>query len=69
MPDQDTRLARVMDEAAVRDAIARFADAATTGDYDMFRATWAEDGEFIIGQPPTARAPRARMGPRPCSGG
>ena len=51
MPDADTVLARLADEAAIRDATARFADAAMRGDYDSFRALWAEDGDWAIGDP------------------
>jgi ketosteroid isomerase-like protein len=40
---------RLLDEAAIRDATARFADAATSGDYDGFRALWADDAEWVIG--------------------
>jgi ketosteroid isomerase-like protein len=42
-------LARLLDEAAIRDAIARFADAATSGDSDGFRTLWADDAEWVIG--------------------
>ena len=42
-------LARLLDEAAIRDAIARFADAATSGDPDGFRTLWADDAEWVIG--------------------
>lgn len=42
-------LTRLLDEAAIRDAIARFADTATRADYDGFRAVWADDAEFVIG--------------------
>ena len=41
-----------MDEASIRNVIARFADSATRGDYDAFRTTWASDAEFIIGKDP-----------------
>lgn len=41
-----------MDEAAIRNVIARFADAATRGDLDAFRTVWADDGEFKIGEAP-----------------
>jgi ketosteroid isomerase-like protein len=41
-----------MDEASIRNTIARFADSATRGDYAEFRAVWAADGEFKIGEPP-----------------
>ena len=51
MPDPAS-LQRFLDEASVRNTIARFADSATRADYDSFRATWAEDGEFVIGEAP-----------------
>ena len=51
MPDND-QLQRFMDEASIRNVIARFADAATRSDFNMFRTVWADDGEFIIGQAP-----------------
>lgn len=44
-------LTRLLDEAAVRDATARFADTATHADYDGFRALWADDAEWVIGGP------------------
>ena len=52
MTDLPAPLRRFMDEAAIRNTIARFADSATRSDYAMFRSTWADDGEFVIGQPP-----------------
>jgi hypothetical protein len=52
MPDQQTRLNQFMDEASIRNVIARFAESATTGDYDMFRTVWADDAEFVIGKAP-----------------
>jgi hypothetical protein len=52
MPDQQTLLSQFMDEASIRNAIARFADSATRADYDMFRTVWANDGEFVIGKAP-----------------
>ncbi len=45
-------LQRFLDEASIRNTVARFADSATRADYDSFRATWAEDGEFVIGAAP-----------------
>lgn len=45
----DAALARLVDEAAIRDATARFADAATRGDIGGFRAMWADDAVFDIG--------------------
>ncbi len=52
MPDQQARLNQFMDEASIRNVIARFADSATRGDLDAFRTTWAEDAEFVIGKAP-----------------
>lgn len=52
MPDQQTRISRFIDEAAIRNVIARFADSATRGDYGMFRTTWADDAELVIGKAP-----------------
>lgn len=49
MSENDASLARLLDEAAVRDATARFADSATRGDYDAFRGLWADDAEWVIG--------------------
>ena len=51
MPDEQ-RLLRFMDEASIRNTVARFADSATRADYDSFRSVWAEDGEFAIGKAP-----------------
>ncbi|MDO0929679.1 nuclear transport factor 2 family protein [Streptomyces sp. TG1A-8] len=48
--DIENALSRLLDEAAIRDTVARFADAATRGDTDRFRATWAEDAEWTIGE-------------------
>ena len=45
-------LQRFMDEAAIRNTVARFADSATRADYDGFRSAWADEGEFIIGKQP-----------------
>jgi ketosteroid isomerase-like protein len=42
-------LARLLDETAIRDTIARFADAATSGDSDGFRTLWADDAQWVIG--------------------
>jgi ketosteroid isomerase-like protein len=44
-----TPLARLLDETAIRDTIARFADAATSGDSDGFRTLWADDAQWVIG--------------------
>lgn len=45
----DSAITRLLDEAAIRDATARFADAATRGDVPGFRALWADDAVFDIG--------------------
>ncbi|WP_407529383.1 nuclear transport factor 2 family protein [Methylobacterium oryzisoli] len=52
MSDRQDLLRRSMDEASIRNTIARFADAATRDDHAMFRTVWAEEGEFVIGQAP-----------------
>lgn len=52
MPDRQALLNKFIDEASIRNVIARFADSATRGDYDMFRSVWAADGEFVIGKAP-----------------
>lgn len=52
MSDHQTRLDRFLDEAAIRNTIARFADAATRDDHPMFASVWAPQGEFVIGQAP-----------------
>lgn len=52
MSDLQARLQQFVDEASIRNTIARFADSATRSDYEMFRSVWAEDGEFIIGTAP-----------------
>lgn len=49
MPDTELALARLLDEAGIRDATARFADAATRGDYERFRNMWASHAEWSIG--------------------
>jgi ketosteroid isomerase-like protein len=45
----DKALTRLLDEAAIRDTIARFADAATSGDVDSWSTLWADDAEWVIG--------------------
>ncbi|MBO3748596.1 nuclear transport factor 2 family protein [Streptosporangiaceae bacterium NEAU-GS5] len=49
MSDNESSIARLLDEAAIRDTTARFADATTVGDYDGFRSLWADDAEWVIG--------------------
>ncbi|MEU5992761.1 nuclear transport factor 2 family protein [Spirillospora sp. NPDC047418] len=50
MTNTESALSRLLDESSVRDTITRFADAATRGDTDRFRATWADDAEWTIGE-------------------
>ncbi|MDQ1040495.1 ketosteroid isomerase-like protein [Streptomyces sp. V3I8] len=50
MTTTENALARLLDEASIRDTVARFADAATRGDTDRFRATWADDARWTIGE-------------------
>ncbi|BBH70640.1 hypothetical protein ACTI_73250 [Actinoplanes sp. OR16] len=45
----DNALARLVDEAAVRDTVVRFADIAVRGDVDAFRTLWSEDATWVIG--------------------
>jgi hypothetical protein len=52
MTSPQTRLQQFMDEASIRNTIARFADSATRSDYAMFKTVWTDDGEFIIGNAP-----------------
>jgi hypothetical protein len=47
--DNAASFTRLLDEAAIRDATARFADTAIHADYDGFRALWADDAEWVIG--------------------
>jgi hypothetical protein len=52
MANLQDQLQQFMDEASIRNTIARFADSATRFDCEMFRSVWADDGEFIIGSAP-----------------
>ena len=49
MSSPEMTLSRLLDEASIRDATARFADAATRGDFDRFREMWAVDAQWSIG--------------------
>lgn len=49
MAELQASIAQLIDEAAIRDATARFAYTATHADYDGFRRLWAEDAEWVIG--------------------
>lgn len=52
MSENQVSLNRLLDEAAIRNTIARFADSAMRADLEMFRTVWAEEGQFVIGTPP-----------------
>ncbi|MDQ6696951.1 MAG: nuclear transport factor 2 family protein [Actinomycetota bacterium] len=41
----------MLDEAAIRDATARFADVIMRADYQGFQSLWADDAEWVIGGP------------------
>lgn len=56
MIDHQPALARMLDEASIQRTIAHFADAATRADYDAFRAVWADDAQWTIGDPPRVYA-------------
>lgn len=56
MTDNQTALARMLDEASIQRAITHFADAATRDDDAAFRALWAEGAEWTIGDPPRVHA-------------
>jgi len=47
----EQRLEHLEDEAAIRDLVARFADAATRGDYETVRSLFKPDAVFTIGEP------------------
>ena len=48
--------AQIGDELAIRDLVARYADAVARRDAEAWAATWAEDGEWhIFGQPTRGR--------------
>ena len=55
MPTSQDALSRLVDEAGIRDATARFADTATRGDFDGFRRLWADDAVWTIAKPFEAR--------------
>ncbi|MCJ2011506.1 nuclear transport factor 2 family protein [Methylobacterium sp. J-076] len=45
-------LQKFVDEAMIRNVIARYADVATRADYESFHSLWTDEGEFIIGEAP-----------------
>jgi ketosteroid isomerase-like protein len=49
LSDTGASITRLLDEAAVRDTTARFADILMRADYDAFGALWADDAEWVIG--------------------
>ena len=48
-PSTETTISRLLDEAAVRDTLARFADITTRGDFEAFPTLWAQDATWVIG--------------------
>lgn len=56
MPDTEASLTYLLDDAAIRDLTARFADTVTRADIEGFRALWADDAEWAIGAPFEQRA-------------
>ena len=51
MTNNDESLARLINEADIRTAIARFGLAATLGDVHELRNLWTDDGVWTIGEP------------------
>ena len=49
MSDNEASITRLLDEAAIRDTTARFADILMRADYEGFRTLWADDAEWVIG--------------------
>lgn len=49
MSENAALLTRLLDDAAISDATARFADTCIHADYDGFRVLWADDAEWVIG--------------------
>lgn len=47
----EERILILEDEMAIRNLAAKFADAATTADYDALRLLWKHDGVFTINEP------------------
>ena len=56
MPESKNATSHLIDEAAIRDVIARFADTGIRGDYDGFRSLWAPDAIWDIPKPVSVRA-------------
>jgi ketosteroid isomerase-like protein len=49
MSDNEASITRLLDEAAIRDTTARFADILMRADYEGFHTLWADDAEWVIG--------------------
>lgn len=47
----ENRLQHLEDEAAIRNLVARFADACVTADYEAFGKLWSADGKWTIHEP------------------
>ena len=56
MPGTQDALARLVDEAAIRNITARFADTATRSDFEGFRSLWSADAVWTIAKPFEAKA-------------
>jgi ketosteroid isomerase-like protein len=56
----EQRLEHLEDEAAIRDLVARFADAATRADYETVRSLFKPDAVFTIGEPFATTSSRLR---------
>ena len=49
MSNVEYPVTHLLDEAAIRDATARFADVLIRADYESFGALWADNAEWVIG--------------------
>lgn len=47
----EQRLQQLEDESAIRNLVARFADAAMTADYEGFKTLWTDNGKWTIHEP------------------
>ena len=56
MSMHQSKLSRLLDEAAIRNVTYRFADASARGDYSAFTELWSPDAVWTIGKPLEAEA-------------
>lgn len=56
MSATETSVARLVDEAAIRDTTARFGAAIMLADFGQFHTLWAEDTEWVIEKAADVRA-------------